>query len=193
MQSFDIAHLIYLVILLVAVVGWFLAQNRQSLNKTLQSVVIWVFIFLGVIAGYGLWEDVRGELVPSSAVISDGQSLSVPRSYDGHYYLTLDVSGTPVKFLVDTGATQMVLTMRDAERVGIEPETLVFHGRAQTANGEVRTAAVRLDTVSVGGFSDQNVRAWVNEGDLDSSLLGMGYLQRWSSVEIRQNELVLTR
>lgn len=193
MQSFDIAHLIYLVILLVAVVGWFLAQNRQSLNKTLQSVVIWVFIFLGVIAGYGLWEDVRGELVPSSAVISDGQSLSVPRSYDGHYYLTLDVSGTSVKFLVDTGATQMVLTMRDAERVGIEPETLVFHGRAQTANGEVRTAAVRLDTVSVGGFSDQNVRAWVNEGDLDSSLLGMGYLQRWSSVEIRQNELVLTR
>lgn len=193
MQSFDIAHLIYLVILLVAVVGWFLAQNRQSLNKTLQSVVIWVFIFLGVIAGYGLWEDVRGELVPSSAVISDGQSLSVPRSYDGHYYLTLDVSGTPVKFLVDTGATQMVLTMRDAERVGIEPETLVFHGRAQTANGEVRTAGVRLDTVSVGGFSDRNVRAWVNEGDLDSSLLGMGYLQRWSSVEIRQNELVLTR
>ncbi len=193
MQSFDIAQLIYFVILLVAVLGWFLSQNRQNLNKTVQSLAIWVFIFLGAIAGYGLWEDVRGELVPSTAVISDGQSLIVPRSYDGHYYLTLDVSGTPVNFLVDTGATQMVLTLRDAERIGIEPETLVFLGRAQTANGEVRTAAVRLDSVAVGGFSDQNVRAWVNEGDLNSSLLGMGYLQLWSSVEIRQNELVLTR
>ncbi|MQY41258.1 TIGR02281 family clan AA aspartic protease [Epibacterium sp. SM1969] len=193
MQSFDIAQLIYFVILLVAVLGWFLSQNRQNLNQTVQSLAIWAFIFLGAIAGYGLWEDVRGELVPSNAVISDGQSLIVPRSYDGHYYLTLDVSGTPVTFLVDTGATQMVLTLRDAERIGIEPETLVFLGRAQTANGEVRTAAVRLDSVAVGGFSDQNVRAWVNEGDLNSSLLGMGYLQLWSSVEIRQNELVLTR
>ncbi|MQQ07338.1 TIGR02281 family clan AA aspartic protease [Epibacterium sp. SM1979] len=193
MPSFDIAHLIYLVVLLIAVLFWFVAQNRQSMNQTLQQVVIWVFIFIGVIAGYGLWEDIRGDLVPQQSLHADGDSLMLPRARDGHYYLTAEVDGVPVQFLVDTGASQVVLSLEDAARIGYPADELVFHGRASTANGEVRTAMVRLDEFVVDGFHDKNVRAWVNEGALEQSLLGMSYLQRWSRIEIRDNALVLTR
>ncbi len=193
MPSFEIAHVIYLVILLVAVLSWFVAQNRQSVNKTLQQVVIWVFIFMGAVAGYGLWDDIRGDLIPQQSLHSDGQSIIVPRAQDGHYYLTVEIDGTPVQFLVDTGASQVVLSMADAARIGLDPEELSFHGRAMTANGEVRTAMVRLDEIDLDGFRDTQVRAWVNEGELDNSLLGMSYLQLWSRIEIRNNALVLTR
>ncbi|MBT8155212.1 TIGR02281 family clan AA aspartic protease [Epibacterium ulvae] len=193
MPSFEIAHVIYLVILLLAVVSWFVAQNRQPLNKTLQQVVIWVFIFMGAVAGYGLWDDIRGDLVPQQSLHADGHSITVPRARDGHYYLTVEIDGTPVQFLVDTGASQVVLSIKDAARIGFEPDELAFLGRAMTANGEVRTAMVELDDVDLGGFRDTQVRAWVNEAELENSLLGMSYLQRWSSIEIRDNALVLTR
>jgi aspartyl protease family protein len=107
--------------------------------------------------------------------------------------MTLDINDVPVKFVVDTGASDMVLTLKDAERVGLNRADLQFFGRAMTANGEVRIAPVRLDKVSVGGLSDMRVSASVNEGEMTQSLLGMSYLQRWDRIEIVGDELILTR
>lgn len=193
MEDIDYGRLIYLVLLLCAVGSWFFVQNRQSLSKTVQQMAVWAFIFLGVIAGYGLWGDIRQTLRPQQSVMNDSGKVVVPRSPDGHYYLTLDVNGTPIQFLVDTGASQVVLTEADARRIGIDPNKLAYLGRASTANGEVRTASVRVDEMALGEIRDQNIRVWVNEGELDSSLLGMGYLQRWSSFEIRDGAMILTR
>jgi aspartyl protease family protein len=103
------------------------------------------------------------------------------------------VNGEPVRFVVDTGATQIVLSKSDARRVGLDVDDLVYLGRAYTANGEVRTAPVKLDTVSIGPIKDSNVRAVVNDGAMEGSLLGMEYLQRFSSVEIGGGKLILTR
>jgi aspartyl protease family protein len=193
MNSDDIGQLIYLVLLLLVVGSWVFVQNRQSLGKTAQQLMIWALIFLGVIAAYGLWDDIRTTVVPQQAVLSDDGQIRVPRARDGHYYLTLQVNDQPVQFLVDTGASDMVLNADTAERLGIDPSALNYFGRAMTANGEVRTARVTLDTVALGPITDRDVSAWVNEGALAQSLLGMGYLQRFSGFEIRNNELILTR
>ncbi|WP_282096547.1 retropepsin-like aspartic protease family protein [Epibacterium ulvae] len=193
MDGHDTAQLIYLGILLGAGVFWFVAQRRIGLNKILQYIAIWGFIFVGVIAAYGLWDDIRGTIQPQHAVHQENGQINVPRARDGHYYLTLQVNDTPITFLVDTGATQMVLTQQDASQIGLKPDTLPYHGRAQTANGEVRTARVTLDSIDIGQVRDTNVIAYVNQGELQNSLLGMGYLQRWQSIEIRNNELILTR
>ncbi|MCG7626291.1 TIGR02281 family clan AA aspartic protease [Epibacterium sp. MM17-32] len=193
MNSDDIGQLVYLIALLAAVGTWVFVQNRQSLGKTVQQLMIWGLIFLGVIAAYGLWGDIRSTVVPQQAVHSYGGQISVPRARDGHYYLTLQINGDPVDFLVDTGASDMVLNAEDARRIGIDPASLAYLGRAMTANGEVRTARVKLDSVALGPITDRNVSAWVNEGALEQSLLGMGYLQRFSGIEIRNNELILTR
>lgn len=193
MGDYEIGRFIYLAILLVAVGSWVFVQNRQSLGKSVQMFAVWIFIFLGVIASYGLWEDIRQTVRPQQSVAQEAGRVEVPRSRDGHYYLTLEVNGTPIDFLVDTGASQVVLSARDAQRAGIDTGTLAYLGRARTANGEVRTASVWVDEISLGGITDRDLRVWVNEGELEQSLLGMGYLQRWSSIEIRDGALVLTR
>ena len=192
MSDLQLGHLAYLV-LLGAVVVYAFVQHRQGLNRTLQQAALWGLIFLGAIAAYGMWGDIRRIVTPTQAVFSEEGRVVVPRSRDGHYHLVLDVNGTAVEFVVDTGATGVVLSRRDADRVGLDPANLVYLGRAMTANGEVRTAPVRLDTMALGGIVDRNIPAWVNEGALDTSLLGMAYLQRWSKIEIAQDELVLTR
>ena len=192
MSSDNIAQLIYLGAFGLLLAGGFLLTNRLKLGQTLQMAATWVLIFIGVIAAVGLWGDIQDDLYPNQTRFEDA-SVVVPRSRDGHYYLTLDVNGAPTDFVVDTGATDIVLTQQDATAAGLDPDTLNFLGRANTANGEVRTAPVRLDTVTIGTHTDRDVYAVVNGGEMGQSLLGMGYLQRWGRIEITGGELTLTR
>ena len=62
-----------------------------------------------------------------------------------------------------------------------------------TANGPVRTAPVRLEDVALGPFHDRDVRAFVNEGEMSKSLLGMEYLNRFARLEINGGRLILER
>jgi len=193
MENFDTARLLYLVLLGGAVLLWFFAQNRASLGKVTQQALVWGLIFVGVIAAVGLWGDIRQTVQPTQTVLAQGDRIELPRAPDGHYYLTAQVNGTPVRFVVDTGATQIVLSQDDARAAGLELSNLIYAGRAFTANGTVRTAPVRLDQIAIGPIADHDVRAVVNEGKMDQSLLGMDYLQRFSSVEISNGTLSLTR
>ncbi len=193
MENVDNARLTYLIILVVAIAGSYLVSNRKNLGKTLQQAMIWGLIFLGVIAGVGLWDDIRQSAQPSYAsVIADNQ-IKLRRAADGHYYVNTKVNGTTLRFMVDTGASDIVLTQSDARAAGLDPDTLNYLGTASTANGEVRTAPIRLDSLSIGPIVDTGLRAVVNQGVMDQSLLGMSYLQRFSSVEFSGGYLVLTR
>ena len=187
------ANLIYLVLLGCAVGGWFAIQNRNGIGKMLQQAMIWGFIFLGVVAGYGLWSDVQRQTTGGQMLQLGNGQITVPRQADGHYYLTLALNGQNIRFVVDTGATDMVLTREDAARAGLDVDALNFIGTASTANGTVRTAPVRLDTIRLGDVTDTDVYASVNGGQMDGSLLGMGYLERWGRIEISGGELRLTR
>jgi aspartyl protease family protein len=193
MTSDDTASLIYLVLLACAVGGWFIVQNRDGMAKMLQQAMIWGFLFLGVIAAYGLWNDVQRQTMNNQMLQLGNGQIAVPRQMDGHYYLTLAINGENIRFVVDTGATDMVLTREDARRAGLDVDTLSFIGTANTANGTVRTAPVRLNTVRLGDITDTDVYASVNGGEMDGSLLGMGYLEKWGRIEISGGELRLTR
>ncbi len=193
MSGDDWGRLAYLLLLLVAVGGYFVAHARSNLSRTLQQAAVWGLIFLGVIAGVGLWDDIRSTVIPRQSVAADQSQVEVPRAPDGHFYLTLQVQGTPVRFVVDTGASDIVLSPADARRVGLDPSALDFTGMAITANGTVQTAPVRLAEVSLGGIEDRNVRAVVNSVDMAESLLGMTYLDRFGRIEMTRDRLVLTR
>ncbi|NNE78631.1 MAG: TIGR02281 family clan AA aspartic protease [Silicimonas sp.] len=191
MDSQDLPRLIYLVLLLTAVGGWFIAENRQSLGKTARMLLAWGLIFLGVIAGYGLWEDVRRDIAPRQSVLTDGATIMVPRGPGGHFFLTVDVNGTPVDFIVDTGATDVVLTLDDARRIGLDPDTMPFLGSARTANGSVKTAFATVDSMSLGPLRYDGVRVAVNGGEMEDSLLGMTFLSRFEKLEITNDRLTL--
>lgn len=193
METDNVAQLIYLVLLGCMVAGWFFVQNRQNLGKTAQQAAVWGLIFIGVIAAVGLWSDIRDNVSPQQSYIEGQATVEVPRSSDGHYYLVLEIDGTPVEFVVDTGASDVVLTKADAENIGIDVENLFFGDIANTANGEVRTARVKLKNVRLGDITDLTIRASVNEGEMEKSLLGMSYLQRYHRIEISAGKLILQR
>jgi aspartyl protease family protein len=189
MDGETLARVGYLAIILVALGGWVLVEFRQRMGQALRMALAWGLIFVGIVAGYGLWSDIRQDILPMQEVGQDG-AVEVPRAADGHYYLTLTINGTPVPFMVDTGASGMVLAGADAGRLGLVPESLNFLGEAQTANGVVRTARVTLPTVELGPFRNEDFRAFVTEGDLEQSLLGMDYLGQFR-MEFAGDRLIL--
>lgn len=191
MDADTTGRLLYLVLLLAAVGGWVIVEYRQRMGQALRTAAAWGLIFIGVMAGYGLWNDLRTDMAPQQ-MVTDAGMIEVPRAADGHYYVTLDINGTPVQFLADTGATNMVLSDRDARRVGVDPESLVYLGTAQTANGTVRTARVELPSVTLGPHTDTDFSAWVNQGEMSDSLLGMEYLSLYR-VEIAGDRMILRR
>ncbi|NKX44742.1 retropepsin-like aspartic protease family protein [Roseicyclus persicicus] len=193
MTGEQIGSLAYLLLLGVVIAGWHFAANRKNLGRLAQQAAVWVFLFLGAIVAVGLWSDIRDTVVPRQALMQDGRQVVVPMAPDGHFYLTLEVNGVPVRFVVDTGASEVVLSGEDAARVGLSPDGLIFSGRAFTANGMVETAPVRLETVALGPHVDTGLRAVVNAGELTESLLGMSYLRRFQRLEISGGELVLER
>jgi aspartyl protease family protein len=189
----DWGRLLYLSLLGAALLAAFLVQHRGGLGRLLRQAATWMLIFLGVIAAAALWSDVRSTRMARQTVIAAEGRIELPRAPDGHFYVTADVQGVPVRFVVDTGATDLVLTREDAARVGIDPAGLVFSGRASTANGEVRTAPVRLSEVAIGGIVQTGVRAQVNEAPMPDSLLGMSFLRRFDRIEMTRDRMVLTR
>ena len=191
MDSETTGRLLYLVLLLAAVGGWIIVEYRKRMGEALRTAAAWGLIFIGVMAGYGLWNDLRTDIAPQQ-MVSEAGTIEVPRAEDGHYYLTLEINGTPIQFLADTGATNMVLSDRDARRVGIDPEALMYLGSAQTANGTVRTARVELPSVTLGPYQDNDFSAWVNQGEMSGSLLGMEYLSLYR-VEIAGDRMILRR
>lgn len=188
-----LARFLYLLILLVVVGGFFLWGRRDRLGRHLRDLMVWALIFVMVVIAYGFRDTLREELFPAAMMQVDAYTIELRRGSDGHFHAELEVNGTPVRFMIDTGATDIVMSRRDAGRVGLDSNQLDFVGRAQTANGMVGVAPVRLARVRLGGFTDTNVPASVSDGSLDGSLLGMAYLDRFARIEISGDTMRLSR
>ena len=191
MDSADLPRLLYLVLLGAAVVGWFIAENRGNLGGTARMALVWGMIFVGIVAVYGLWDDIRSDVLPRQSVATEDRVIEVPRSNDRHFNLTMRLNGEPIDFVVDSGATDIVLSLQDARRAGLNPDDLAFSGTARTANGTVSTAYTRIDEVAIGPVTFSNVRVAVNGGEMRGSLLGMSFLDRFERMEITGNRLRL--
>ncbi len=125
----------------------------------------------------------RAAYAPDEIVVAPG-----PR---GHFVVMVDVNGTPVRFLVDTGATSVSLTKEDAQRAGLPVYALDYNIRAHTANGVVKVAPVTLRDMRFGNLEIRDVKATVTQAQLNISLLGMSFLNRLSSYEVRPEGLIL--
>ena len=128
---------------------------------------------------------------PAEAPRPSGGPAQVTRSADGHYWAEGLVNGRRVRFLVDTGATAVALTLADAERIGIRPDRSEFIHRMATANGETLVAQIKLESVQVAGTRVEDVDALVVDKGLNQSLLGMTYLGRLSRFEATPSALIL--
>lgn len=195
MEVFDgiaIERLVYLVLLLAVVISGVATVYRGRLGTGLRDAMLWGLIFAGVVAVYGLREDLAASFSSTQERVSATGEIVAPRSPDGHFRVRARVNDAEVTFLIDTGASGVVLTADDARAVGYDPAELAYTGRAKTANGEVRLAPVRLERLRLGDVEATRFRASVSEGELFSSLLGMDFLERFSRVTVEGDRMTLT-
>jgi aspartyl protease family protein len=129
--------------------------------------------------------------VPAAAG-SNSRSVVVPRDGRGHFEVDARVNGRHIDFMVDTGASVIALTARDAARLGIHPAQNAFVAEVRTANGVVRGAPARLDVVEVGDLQLHDVAALVlPDQALSDNLLGLSFLSRLRRFEYSDGKLVL--
>lgn len=126
---------------------------------------------------------------PGSSIHS--RAAFIDREADGHYWTRADVAGTEVKFMVDTGASIVALTFRDAQRLGLAPETLAYDSEIRTAGGVTYGAPITLKSIRIGRVEVRDVAAVVLRSDLDQSLLGMSFLSELNSYEFRRGQLII--
>ena len=119
------------------------------------------------------------------------RELVIRRSPNGHFLLNAMVNGVEIRFLVDTGASDVVLSAADAERLRLNSSKLRYTQEYQTANGIVRAAPVTLREVRIGQLEVYDVAASVNQGAMGISLLGMSFLERLSGYAVRGERLVI--
>jgi aspartyl protease family protein len=117
--------------------------------------------------------------------------MAIMADRDGSFTVYGDVQGTQVKFIVDTGASEIILSPADARRAGIDVERLNFDMPFETANGTVAGARVRLGSLTIGSIHFTDVPVIVNRAEMNGSLLGMTFLRRLDGFEIRGRQLLL--
>lgn len=166
------------------------------------SVVLFSFVSLAAAMMIGLagTSDPSGNasdratssgMAPAVADSLAEAGVSIARSRDGHFWIDAEVNGRQIRFLVDTGASDVVLTREDADRLGILLQPQDYSLIYRTASGTTRAAPVRLDYVSFGTLHLWNVEAAVNQSNMDVSLLGQSFLSRLSGFEVSGNILTL--
>jgi aspartyl protease family protein len=182
--------------LLAIFVALALAASRKRLTLIAAELSVWLMILMVLVAGYGyrfelqdLAHRVRTELVPAHGTEITPGVVSFTRAHDGQFWIDAEVDGRPVHFLVDTGASGVVLSRADAARLGYS--NLSFSLEADTANGRTREAPVTLGLLRIGSIRFTQVPAAVSPGGLHDSLLGMHLLEQLSSIEIRKDTLTI--
>lgn len=120
-----------------------------------------------------------------------GYQLTIPAGANGHFLVNAQANGNSVKFLVDTGATGIMLTEADARKAGIQPASLTYSDRIQTANGEIPAARTIVREIRIDGLVVDDMEVWVTRAPMPISLLGMTFLKRLASYEARGDRLIL--
>ncbi len=175
------------------ILGW-----RLKPKSALRNAAIWAVIFLVVIGFFSFRQDaamignrIMSELSPTQGDVRDDGTIAFSAGPDGHFRIQALVNGSRVTFLVDTGATDVVLAPDDARRIGFDPANLSFTRFAQTANGTVRGASVDLQSLIVGPIDIRDMPATVNGADMSDSLLGMAFLNRLTGWRVANGVLTL--
>jgi len=198
MSQVDYASLAFKIVLLVVIGSVALTVFRERFAAALRSALIWVMIALLLAIGYTYRFELQetsdrllAEFVPGH-VATRGHTVLVARSSGGSFSVAAQINGARVSMALDTGASSVVLTQEAAKAAGLPVEVLTYTVNVETANGRARAAPVTLDRLAVGGIVERSVPALIAQpGQLKTSLLGMSFLERLQSWEVRGGRLMM--
>jgi aspartyl protease family protein len=194
----DTLSLVYKIGLLVLIGGAVLRIFRNRFGEAIQAAVMWVVIALVLVAGYtyrfelkDFSDRIMAELVPGRA-IARGHTVEVARIAGGDFQINTEVNGARVPMVLDTGASKVTLTRDAAIAAGLPAEMIKYTVNIDTANGRTQAAAATIDRIVIGGIVEREVPALIAQpGQLKTSLLGMSFLSRLQSWEVRGDRVVM--
>ncbi len=194
----DFSTLLFRVALAVFIGSMMLALFRQRWSHALEFALIWVVVAVLLMVGYtyrfelrDVGDRVLAELIPGR-IAAHGNVVEIARSRNGEFGVSALVNGTRVPMVLDTGASSVVLTLEAAKAAGLPIEVLAYTVNVDTANGRTRAASVTLDRFAIGNIVERSVPALIAQhGQLRGSLLGMSFLNRLESWEVRGDRLIM--
>ena len=199
MDYFSTPQAIYYVIILIFLVLGTIFRSEVSFFQVIKYLFIWCVLAFIVISFYSYRYDfldfknrIMGEINPSKAIQNNQGQVIINMSENGHFYIDVKINKKIIHFLIDTGASDMVINASDAIKIGIDLKKLNFNKPYQTANGRTFAANVILKEVEIGDTKFLDIPASVNSSDMGVSLLGMSFLKRCKKYEFYQNKLILT-
>lgn len=194
----DRAYLIQSLGVLALVSSGILFARRINFGETVRNIAIWLAILAVLVVGFTYQDTlrdvalrVRSELIPGYAVETEPGVLKLTAGRDGHFHVIGTANGVTVNFLIDTGASDVVLSPADAARLGVDVGALNYSRLSQTANGIGRGAPFVLNVLSIGPIERRDVAVTVNGAEMSGSLLGMSFLRNLASIEIQGREMIL--
>lgn len=179
--------------------GWIISEFRGRWIQGLKAILVWAAIGLALVGFYGYRYEIQdvatrmlGEIAPGRPVVTPGGEVAIARRADGSFTVLGRVNDREARFIFDTGASAVVLTAETAAAVGLRPAPADFVVPVFTANGRTTAAPVTVERIAVGTIVETRVPALVaRPGSLRENLLGMTFLERLASYEVRNNRLIL--
>jgi aspartyl protease family protein len=193
------AQLVPLVIILIVFAGG-LFTRRHRFGELVGGLMLWAGLFAVAMVTYAYRDELTGmagrvasEFQPGVALVdAEAGTATFRRGLGGHFEVNTTINGHSTPMVFDTGASAVVLTLDDAAAAGIDTSNLRYTVPVSTANGRGMAARVQLDTITVGGIERRDVVAFVaDRGALETSLLGMTFLETLSQYSVTQNSLEL--
>ncbi len=198
LMTADFASLVVKIGWLVLISGAVLTLFRERFAHALETALLWVVIALLLVLGYTYRFELRdvadrvlAELVPGRAA-RRGRAVELARAHSGEFQIATQVNGARIPMVLDTGASAVVLTYEAAKAAGLPLEMIKYSVNVETANGRAQAAAITLDRLTVGGIVERSIPALIAQpGQLKTSLLGMSFLNRLQSWEVRGDKLLM--
>jgi aspartyl protease family protein len=199
LPPYMLASLVSGVAMALMVLSWSASEYRGRWKDALQAALAWVLIFGAFMTGYAYRFELQdgvnrvlGELAPGYTVAARGGEVTITRSRSGSFIVAGRINGRDSRFLFDTGASTVVLTDATARAIGIDTSTLNYDVPVSTANGRTTAARTRIDRIDIGSITQERITAMVaRPGALSENLLGMSFLERLQSYEVRDERLIL--
>lgn len=120
------------------------------------------------------------------------RAVDIPRKNGGEFAVRAKINNILAPMVVDTGATSVVLTYETAKTIGLPLELLEYNVELETASGRTRAARLTLDRLAVGSVVERSVPALVvPRGQSKSNLLGLSFLDRLESWEVRADRMTI--
>lgn len=125
-------------------------------------------------------------------VLRGSETISFKKSMDGHFYISLRAGNEAMRFLLDTGATRVIIPESDARKIGVDMASLEYKYPVRTANGIIQTAFITIPRMTLGSLTIKNVAASVAKGEGMPPILGMSFLDRIPSWTMKGDQLTFT-